>query len=158
MSSGEISQATDSSSAKRSETHTRYLSPEQLRTMAEAGMTIGSHSITHRRLTALPPDEAIAEIEGSKRQLEALLQRPVQWFSYPYGNFSKAVARAVQDAGYLGATSAIRDNRVKPQQLYYLPRVMVMSDASPIRFGYYFGGLYHFLHRRKNKRRWGKFI
>ena len=135
----------------------RYLSAEHLRALSAADITIGSHSTAHRRLGNIPLDEATEEIVNSRKVLEEILGRPVTWFSYPFGSFNSEVARCVRNAGYAGAVSVIRDNRVKPSQVYYLPRVMVMPDATLLRFRYYFSALYHIIHRIKNRRRWGEY-
>ncbi len=156
MVSGEVRSEADS--AQNPNSCTRHLSLNQLRLMAASGITIGSHSVTHRRLASIPINEAQKEIAGSKEELETLLNCRVQWFSYPCGNFNKEVVEAVRDAGYIGAVSAIRDNRICASQLFYLPRIMVMSDVTPFHFRYYFSPLYHFIHQRKNKRRWGNYV
>jgi peptidoglycan/xylan/chitin deacetylase (PgdA/CDA1 family) len=134
----------------------RYMNEDQLRRLAEAGMTVGSHTVSHPWLARIPLAEARREMEESKRALEALLGRPVQWLAYPSGNFNAAVAEAARGIGYLGACSVIRDNRAGEAQLFRLPRVMVMGDATPRRFRYYFSGLYHLLHAVKNRRRWAQ--
>lgn len=46
---------------------------------------IGSHTITHRHLTSIPPDEAMKEIFDSKFLLEALWGREVTKFCPPRG-------------------------------------------------------------------------
>jgi peptidoglycan/xylan/chitin deacetylase (PgdA/CDA1 family) len=81
------------------------LSPAQLRLLAEEGMTVGSHTRTHARLPELPPQEAQAEIAGSKAELEDLLGREVAHFAYPYGLFDAAVRDGVASAGYRSACS-----------------------------------------------------
>ena len=48
-----------------------YLSLSQLRSLALEGWEIASRGLTHRDLTSLPPSEAEAEIEGSKKILES---------------------------------------------------------------------------------------
>lgn len=134
-----------------------YLSLRELRELKNNGIEIGSHACSHRRLAEIPLEEAEREITESKSFLEKQLNCPIKWFSYPFGSFTENLADFVRKAGYLGAVSVIRDNRQRPEQLYYLPRVMVMNDAGIFRFRYYFSRLYHVLHKRKNRRRWGKY-
>jgi len=136
----------------------RYLSLAQIREMAGEGIAIGSHSTTHTRLGRMSLEEATGEIVGSKKTLEDLLNFPVRWFCYPYGSFNHRIAEKVREAGYAGAASVIRDNRILPSQLYYLPRVMVMPHISLFHFQYYFSGLYHTIHRLKNRRRWRGYL
>ena len=133
-----------------------YLSPEQIREMSDYGICFGSHSQKHVRLATVPPEKARKQIRESAAEISAVTDKPVEWFCYPFGSFSPEIQEMVKEAGYKGASSVIRDNRVFPSQLYHLPRIMVMKNTTISRFRYYFSGLYHFIHRRKNLRRWGK--
>jgi peptidoglycan/xylan/chitin deacetylase (PgdA/CDA1 family) len=76
------------------------LSPAQVLELHQAGMEIGSHSLTHRRLTEIPRDEAWDEISRSRVLLEILLNAPVKSFCYPYGLVNSEVRDLVRDAGY----------------------------------------------------------
>lgn len=136
----------------------QYLSLSQMREMISKGIAIGSHGMRHQRLTRIPPEEAQREIFDSRSKLEELLRIPVRWFCYPYGNFSQNIIFQVREAGYSGALSVIRDNRIDANQIYFLPRVMVMPGISILRFRYYFSVFYHYLHRFKNRKRWGTYI
>lgn len=51
----------------------------------QAGIDIGSHSMTHPSLARLHTADALAELNGSKSWLEAELGRQVTSFAYPYG-------------------------------------------------------------------------
>jgi peptidoglycan/xylan/chitin deacetylase (PgdA/CDA1 family) len=53
-------------------------------------VAIGSHSMTHPILSSLAPEEAEAEICGSREALERRLGRPVELFCYPNGNVDAA--------------------------------------------------------------------
>jgi peptidoglycan/xylan/chitin deacetylase (PgdA/CDA1 family) len=80
-------------------------SAAQLRELADAGVTIGSHSSSHARLTEVTEMQVAAEVRDSKRQLEDLLGKPVRYFAYPYGLVNQAVRDAVKQAGYHAACS-----------------------------------------------------
>jgi peptidoglycan/xylan/chitin deacetylase (PgdA/CDA1 family) len=134
-----------------------YMTPDQLRELAGAGMEIGSHAMSHAELAKMPLEKARAELADSKAELESVLGREIDWLSYPKGSFNRDVAAAAREAGYAGACSVIRDNRPTARQLYWLPRVMVMRDVSPRRFRHYFGRLYHIEHAWKNRRRWSEY-
>jgi peptidoglycan/xylan/chitin deacetylase (PgdA/CDA1 family) len=64
-----------------------------------------AHSVTHPNLLAVDNDQAAAEIEGSKRELEARLGRPVTAFSYPAGLFGPRERKLAMEAGYRVAVS-----------------------------------------------------
>jgi peptidoglycan/xylan/chitin deacetylase (PgdA/CDA1 family) len=83
----------------------RLVTESDLRRLAEHGLEIGSHTRTHRDLDRLDADEARTELAGSKRELEELLQRPVEVASYPYGRASETAVHACREAGYRAACS-----------------------------------------------------
>jgi peptidoglycan/xylan/chitin deacetylase (PgdA/CDA1 family) len=72
----------------------------QVRAVAAAGHEVGSHTMTHARLAGADPDTLSAEISGSRRLLQDVLQAEVRGFCYPYGSFDAAAADAVRAAGY----------------------------------------------------------
>jgi peptidoglycan/xylan/chitin deacetylase (PgdA/CDA1 family) len=80
--------------------------PENLMDAAEvrdwlrAGHAIGSHSLTHARLTRLTLRDAREEIFASKKKLEDTFGVAVEHFSYPYGDWSEPVRELVLEAGY----------------------------------------------------------
>jgi len=71
-----------------------------IETMHRGGVTIGSHTMSHRLLTSETLNTASGELSGSKRVLEDRLQCPVQHFAYPDGRFNAGVVQAVKTAGY----------------------------------------------------------
>ena len=77
----------------------------QIRDWLAAGQEIGSHTLTHPRLTKLDPAAARREIFDSKASLEDRFQRPVQHFCYPYGDVNPAVRDLVVEAGFETACS-----------------------------------------------------
>lgn len=80
------------------------MSWDDVRHMAERGMEIGSHTVTHPLLDRIEsPEELGAELRESKRTIERETGRAVTAISYPVGRargVTDAVARQVADAGY----------------------------------------------------------
>lgn len=85
----------------------RLLSWDEVREMHRSGVAIGSHTVTHRRLTGLAADEVLTEIRESKLVLEERLGAPVRHFSYPYGDTNEMVAALVREAGYQTACTTM---------------------------------------------------
>ena len=135
----------------------RYLSEDEIAEMGRCGIVFGSHTLTHVRLQKVEPEQCDYELTESRKRIEEITGGRVGWLSYPFGNFSRRVIKSAKQAGYAGAVSTIRDNRPARRQLYYLPRVMVMSDTTLRRFAYYLSPWYHWLHWLKNRRRWGRY-
>lgn len=73
---------------------------EQIREMADDGMEIGSHTVTHSPPAKLTRDELIYELKESKRILEERLGREVKWVSSPTGYYNKAIETIAKDLGY----------------------------------------------------------
>jgi peptidoglycan/xylan/chitin deacetylase (PgdA/CDA1 family) len=81
---------------------TRMLSSSEVRSLALAGFEIGGHTVSHRTLTNLPPDEIRHEVRECKRSLEQLLGYEVSEFCYPRGRYDARVVREVELAGFEG--------------------------------------------------------
>lgn len=131
-----------------------YLNKEQIQEIHNRGICVASHGKSHAHLAKCSIDDAKDEIQASKKILEDIIGAEVKWFCYPYGNFNKDTIKIVQEAGYIGACSVIRDNQNSKEDLFYLKRVMVMQDTSLFKFRYFFSSLYHLIHSTKNKKRW----
>ena len=58
----------------------------QVRDWLAAGHAVGSHSLSHARLTRLTLRDAREEIFASKKKLEDAFAVPVEHFCYPYGD------------------------------------------------------------------------
>lgn len=76
------------------------MSWDDLGALAQAGVEIGAHTITHPRLTRLKDEAAVSrEIAGSRAELERRLGLTIPTFAYPYGDYDERVAQAVEAAG-----------------------------------------------------------
>jgi len=71
-----------------------------LREMHAGGMTVGSHTHTHRTLPTEPQEAVWSELAGSKRALEEQLGAEVRHLSYPGGQFCRRTVEAAAAAGY----------------------------------------------------------
>jgi peptidoglycan/xylan/chitin deacetylase (PgdA/CDA1 family) len=81
---------------------------DDVRTLRQAGMDVGSHTRTHRVLQTVPPDQLEGELAGSRSDLEAELGEEVRTIAYPVGRpvaRDPVLRRAIEAAGYrLGLT------------------------------------------------------
>jgi peptidoglycan/xylan/chitin deacetylase (PgdA/CDA1 family) len=93
-----------------------------VRAVAAAGHEIGSHTLHHVRLAGADPEVLAAEIGGSRRVLEEVLQADVPGFCYPWGSFDQAAADAVRAAGY---DHACVTGDYHPGDRFTLPRCYV---------------------------------
>lgn len=77
-----------------------YLIWPEIREMQAAGIEFQSHTVHHPRLNDLSTEQIRFELEASKRELEAKLERPVVAIAYPYGVHSQEVRRLTREVGY----------------------------------------------------------
>lgn len=78
----------------------KLLSIEEIKEMAEYGISFGAHTLTHPHLPQLSLEEAYQEISQSKKELEEILEQEVTSFSYPYGELSLAIKQMVIEAKF----------------------------------------------------------
>jgi peptidoglycan/xylan/chitin deacetylase (PgdA/CDA1 family) len=79
------------------------LSATTVRDLAEAGVEVGAHSVSHRHLDLLADSEVEHELAGSRRTLEEITGRPVTSFAYPHGSHRARTKRMVACCGYTTA-------------------------------------------------------
>ncbi len=113
-----------------------YLTWDQIKEMAGSGLEFVSHTVNHVDLSALSPEAARNELQQSKQTLEVGLNRPVQFFVYPYGQpfaggseaAQEMILKLLPEAGYAGALTTssgppyISDQDANlPYQLHRIP-------------------------------------
>lgn len=93
-----------------------------IKEMSEAGMAFGSHTLSHPHLTDLSDEDLKREVEESKKALEENLGRPVNFISYPGGNYNERVIEAVKAAGYKGALGVYKIINQMPKYCWSIRR------------------------------------
>lgn len=122
----------------------RSMTWSQVRGLAQAGMTIGSHTANHQILSAVDPDAALAELVESRRKIEAEVGEPCWCFGYPNGqrqDFRESDEKAVAQAGYLCAFTQIPGGVAKATPRYALPRIPIPDVGDLTVFRSYVSGL-----------------
>lgn len=103
----------------------RYMTPDDLRALRDAGMEIGSHTLNHATLPVLLRLNFGAfqsELVNSKRSLERELGQPVDLLAYPNGAWDVLTADEVRRAGYRAAASTLAGGWQRPEEFYWLRR------------------------------------
>lgn len=103
------------------------ISKKNLKTMASDHLiTIGSHTISHPKLTTLSSKKVSFELEKSKTFLEELTGESIYAFAYPFGNYDKRVISLVKEAGYKFAfgTDVINNHG---NDSFEIPRIGIYS-------------------------------
>lgn len=73
---------------------------EGLRDLADQGVEIGSHTVTHPHLPCLTHVELERELVSSRLEVEGELGRPCRFLAYPFGDENERVREAARRAGY----------------------------------------------------------
>jgi peptidoglycan/xylan/chitin deacetylase (PgdA/CDA1 family) len=105
-----------------------YLSRDQVLALRTDGFEIGSHGLTHARLTQISPGEASNELLESKRRLEDLLQEPIAALALPGGRYNDAVLAAAWTAGYRRVMTS--DFRIANRAQRVMPRMGPMASTT----------------------------
>ena len=152
--------------AKDQETQKQMLRWDQVRAMAETGISFGAHTVTHPVIPELPAQEAAFEIEQSKRIIEEKLGVSSPYFAYPYGLFEQQTCDLVKNAGYSLACSTRSGFNHRRTDTFALRRIEVYGTDSvwqlrnKLVFGTNDGSLRHLLcyyHQRIKDRLWEKY-
>ncbi|MCL4374292.1 polysaccharide deacetylase family protein [Patescibacteria group bacterium] len=85
-----------------------FMNASQISQLVDSDLVeVGSHTLNHLYLKAVPPPIAEKEIVQSKKTLEQRFHITVKTFAYPYGAFNDAVEAMVKDASYSAAVSVM---------------------------------------------------
>jgi len=101
----------------------RLMNWGEVRALHGLGITIGAHTMTHRRLSAMTETEQREEIAGSVAVIGDAIGESVTQFSYPYGSardYTHASIEAVKECGCRLAVSnryGYNDSGSDPYQL-----------------------------------------
>jgi len=108
----------------------------QARELARAGFQCGVHSMTHRRLTDLPPAALQIELADARRRAEDELGHPAVHFAYPYGAYDGAVRAAAAEAGYVTASSTRPGPSGPDDDLLALHRITIHGHDTLLDFAW----------------------
>lgn len=108
-----------------------------VRALHAAGVTFGSHSVTHVPLAGLPAHQLREEVRDSKAALENALGAPVEAFACPYAfpepdrAFRARLRTALDEAGYHYGVTTILGTVRRGDDPYFLPRLPVNDRDDP---------------------------
>jgi peptidoglycan/xylan/chitin deacetylase (PgdA/CDA1 family) len=113
------------------------MSLEQLRQLADSGMEIGAHTVSHPILARLDNESARAEIANGRSSLEAITGRKVHLFAYPNGkpgeDYGGEHVAMVRELGFSAAVSTVWGTARTSDDRFQLPR-FTPWDRNPIGF------------------------
>jgi peptidoglycan/xylan/chitin deacetylase (PgdA/CDA1 family) len=107
---------------------------EQIRSLHNAGMEIGSHTLTHRPPATLSDDELRYELRESRRILENGLGAPVTSISSPTGFFNPRMRAIARETGYRSLSFGQIGLACESGDPFSLNRVVVKCTTSQSEF------------------------
>ncbi len=76
------------------------MNPSQIRRLYSMGFEVGSHGLTHRRLTLMSFEEARGEVFSSKTKLEKILGAGIESYCFAGGKYHRQHLPLIAEAGY----------------------------------------------------------
>lgn len=99
-----------------------YMTWDQVRELAGAGVAIGSQTASHLHMASSSASRNRADLERSNARFVAELGKRPQLFAYPYGEASLEVAGIVREAGFTAAFGQHSGAMGPNAEPYFLPR------------------------------------
>lgn len=128
----------------------RVMTREELSTLIEDPLvTVGSHTVGHTHLVEAGPRLAEEELSRSKADLEAVLARTVDQFSYPFGARSPQLDEQARLTGYKRTFSVEPYLAFGDPDEFVIGRIAADPWDSPLEFKLKVLGCYRWMARRK---------
>ncbi len=118
---------------------------DETRELVRAGMTIGSHTMSHPMLSQMPEEVAYAEIAESRARLESLIEAPVWSLAFPFGDSESTGPRESEMARRAGFQCAFVNAESVAGKQFAVPRIHVSSRTSVAELDAHVSGFYRSL-------------
>lgn len=67
----------------------RYMSKEQIRALSDSGHVMAAHTWDHHKVTEYTDADWEKQLTESKKKIESITGKPVQYFAYPFGLWNR---------------------------------------------------------------------
>jgi len=113
----------------------KVMSKSQIRKLSKK-FEIGAHTVNHVDLTKVSLKKAREEIVNSKKELEEIIGKKVEWFCYPKGKYNKKIINLVEEAGFRYARTAswfhteeLRNQFIINPTIHFYPHGQIVNLA-----------------------------
>jgi peptidoglycan/xylan/chitin deacetylase (PgdA/CDA1 family) len=120
----------------------KMMNEKQIREMSDYGIEFGGHTQNHPDLTKISTEEAKREIEGCKKDVEAITGKPAVSFAYPFGALNEKVKSVVKDAGYHFGIATTSGANLFSDDKFQIRRIEIRPQNGLARFKYKVSGYY----------------
>jgi peptidoglycan/xylan/chitin deacetylase (PgdA/CDA1 family) len=107
-----------------------WMSTRDVKRLADAGMTVGSHTWDHHAVSDLSGQDWKIQLDQSRATLQRASGQRVEHFAYPYGTVSSKAFSHLRHAGYKTAFQLEAKKLDHQAPLYTLRRSIVVSTWS----------------------------
>ncbi len=121
------------------------ISEDQLKEIPGDQIIIGSHCVTHPKLTSVESEQAKMEVTESKKRLEAILGREVALLSFPYNDYNDQTVEIAKQAGYAKVFSNVPTYPISKVDCFLLGRIEVSPDDWNVEYWLKLKGAYQWL-------------
>ena len=104
-----------------------FLDRSGVQQLSRDGFGVGSHGMTHCRLTAVSGERLWQELTESKARLEDLVGLPITDLAIPFGSYNRRVIDAALGAGYATIMTSDIGQAMLGSNSRVLPRLPVKS-------------------------------
>ena len=101
-----------------------YMNKDQIKTLFDAGHTIGSHTWDHHNVKKYQGKDWEIQIDKPTRQLEAITGKPIRYFAYPFGLWNQQAVPELKKRNFKAAFQLIT-KRDDAEPLYTIRRMIV---------------------------------
>jgi peptidoglycan/xylan/chitin deacetylase (PgdA/CDA1 family) len=105
-----------------------------LKALPSTLVTLGSHTLSHPQLSQLDAGQAQFEIDSSRHKLVEIIERDVDLFAFPYGDYNESVVKMCKSAGYSHVFTIIPAHIDTEENDFVRGRVKVDPWDSPLEF------------------------
>jgi len=102
-----------------------YMSWDDIRTLQAEGVEIAHHGAAHMHMVASGPEAALSDIRRASARFEAELGAVPDIIAYPYGEYDKKTAKAIEAEGFNAAFAQYSGPIAPWLNLFSLPRFPV---------------------------------
>lgn len=107
-----------------------WTKPDDVRRMADQGITIGSHTWDHHDVRKYTSDDFVVQYEQARETLQKASGQAVESFAFPYGAWNEAALAPLEAAGYTTAFQLTDKELDATYPQYTLKRALAVSSWS----------------------------
>lgn len=109
-----------------------YMTASQIKNLSDNGHVIANHTWDHHMVTKYSAEDWITQLLKPQKKLEAIIGKPVHYFSYPFGLWNATAIDVLQKNGYKLAF-ILSDRKASPNYNYTIRRMIVSGGWSASR-------------------------